>query len=143
MSNFPPTLLSTCASMSDRGCHVVPELKLIAKHVRPAAKVKQGMTVSGHCELSALQVAGEIEKQIRVGAPHCGSSNCRQKLCEHSSRSCRMRATPARASQLPSWVGRKSDIEHFQTAAGLQVKDPTLVLVPGSGTSSHSSGDEA
>jgi len=36
-----------------------------------------------------------------------------------------------------------SDIEHFQTAAGLPVKDPTLVLVPGSGTSRHSSGDEA
>lgn len=36
-----------------------------------------------------------------------------------------------------------SDIEHFQSAAGLTIKDPTLVLVPGSGASSHSSGDEA
>jgi subtilase family serine protease len=36
-----------------------------------------------------------------------------------------------------------SDIEHFQSAAGLTVKDPTLVLVPGSGTAQNSSGDEA
>lgn len=36
-----------------------------------------------------------------------------------------------------------SDIENFQTAAGLTVKDPTLVLVPGSGSSILSSGDEA
>lgn len=36
-----------------------------------------------------------------------------------------------------------SDIEYFQGAAGLTVKDPTLVLVPGSGTAQVSSGDEA
>ncbi|MDR3793015.1 MAG: protease pro-enzyme activation domain-containing protein [Terracidiphilus sp.] len=36
-----------------------------------------------------------------------------------------------------------SDIEAFQSAAGLTVKDPTLVLVPGSGTATVSSGDEA
>ena len=36
-----------------------------------------------------------------------------------------------------------SDIEHFQSAAGLTVKDPTLILVPGSGTAQYSSGDEA
>jgi subtilase family serine protease len=36
-----------------------------------------------------------------------------------------------------------SDIENFQTAAGLTVKDPTLVLVPGSGSATVSSGDEA
>lgn len=36
-----------------------------------------------------------------------------------------------------------SDIENFQRAAGLTVKDPTLVLVPGSGTSTFSTGDEA
>jgi len=36
-----------------------------------------------------------------------------------------------------------SDIEAFQTAAGLTVKDPTLVLVPNSGTAAVSSGDEA
>jgi len=36
-----------------------------------------------------------------------------------------------------------SDIEHFQSAAGLTVKDPTLVLVPGSGTAQNSSGDQA
>lgn len=36
-----------------------------------------------------------------------------------------------------------SDIEHFQSAAGLTVKDPTLVLVPGTGTAQVSSGDEA
>ena len=36
-----------------------------------------------------------------------------------------------------------SDIGHFQSAAGLAVKDPTLVLVPGSGTAQYSSGDEA
>ena len=36
-----------------------------------------------------------------------------------------------------------SDIEHFQSAAGLTVKDPTLVLVPGSGTAQYSSGDQA
>jgi len=35
-----------------------------------------------------------------------------------------------------------SDIERFQTAAGLTVKDPTLVLVPGTGSSAVSSGDE-
>ena len=35
------------------------------------------------------------------------------------------------------------DIEHFQSAAGLTVKDPTLVLVPGSGTTQNSSGDQA
>jgi subtilase family serine protease len=36
-----------------------------------------------------------------------------------------------------------SDIESFQSAAGLTVKDPTLVLVPNSGTAAVSSGDEA
>ena len=36
-----------------------------------------------------------------------------------------------------------SDIEHFQTAAGLATKDPTMVLVPNSGTAAVSSGDEA
>ena len=36
-----------------------------------------------------------------------------------------------------------SDIEHFQSAAGFTVKDPTLILVPGSGTSTVVSGDEA
>jgi subtilase family serine protease len=36
-----------------------------------------------------------------------------------------------------------SDIENFQNAAGLTVKDPTLVLVPDTGTSSFSSGDES
>jgi subtilase family serine protease len=36
-----------------------------------------------------------------------------------------------------------SDIENFQNAAGLTVKDPTLVLVPNSGSAAHSSGDEA
>jgi subtilase family serine protease len=36
-----------------------------------------------------------------------------------------------------------SDIESFQSAAGLTVKDPTLVLVPNSGTATVSSGDEA
>lgn len=36
-----------------------------------------------------------------------------------------------------------SDIENFQNAAGLTVKDPTLVLVPGTGTAAVSSGDEA
>ncbi len=36
-----------------------------------------------------------------------------------------------------------SDVENFQNAAGLTVKDPTLVLVPNSGTAAVSSGDEA
>jgi hypothetical protein len=36
-----------------------------------------------------------------------------------------------------------SDIENFQSAAGLTVKDPTLVLVPDSGTAAVSTGDEA
>lgn len=36
-----------------------------------------------------------------------------------------------------------SDIESFQRAAGLTTKDPTLVLVPNSGTAAVSSGDEA
>ncbi|MEO8735839.1 MAG: S53 family peptidase [Edaphobacter sp.] len=36
-----------------------------------------------------------------------------------------------------------SDIENFQNAAGLTVKDPTIVLVPDSGSSAVSSGDEA
>jgi subtilase family serine protease len=36
-----------------------------------------------------------------------------------------------------------SDVEHFQSAAGLTVKDPTLVLVPNSGNSALSLGDEA
>lgn len=36
-----------------------------------------------------------------------------------------------------------SDIENFQNAAGLTVKDPTLVLVPNSGSAAVSSGDEA
>jgi subtilase family serine protease len=35
-----------------------------------------------------------------------------------------------------------SDIENFQSAAGLTVKDPTVVLVPNSGTSTVVSGDE-
>ena len=35
-----------------------------------------------------------------------------------------------------------SDIEHFQTAAGFAVKDPTLVLVPGTGTATIMPGDE-
>jgi len=44
-------------------------------------------------------------------------------------------------------VGQSSisvaDIENFQKAAGLTVKDPTLVLVPNSGSATVSSGDEA
>jgi len=36
-----------------------------------------------------------------------------------------------------------SDIENFQNAAGLTVKDPTAVLVPDSGTAAVSTGDEA
>jgi len=36
-----------------------------------------------------------------------------------------------------------SDIEHFQTAAGFTKKDPTLVLVPNSGTATAVSGDQA
>jgi subtilase family serine protease len=36
-----------------------------------------------------------------------------------------------------------SDIENFQSAAGLTAKDPTVVLMPGTGTSTFSSGDEA
>ncbi|MGA3372391.1 MAG: protease pro-enzyme activation domain-containing protein [Terracidiphilus sp.] len=36
-----------------------------------------------------------------------------------------------------------SDIENFQSAADLTVKDPTLVLVPGTGSSAISSGDES
>jgi subtilase family serine protease len=36
-----------------------------------------------------------------------------------------------------------SDIENFQSAAGLTLKDPTLVLVPGTGSAAVSSGDEA
>ncbi len=36
-----------------------------------------------------------------------------------------------------------SDIEDFQNAAGLTVKDPTLVLVPGSGSATFSSSDQA
>jgi hypothetical protein len=35
-----------------------------------------------------------------------------------------------------------SDIEAFQTASGLTVKDPSIVLVPGSGTSTIVGGDE-
>lgn len=50
------------------------------------------------------------------------------------------------AGQSISIVGQSeiyvSDIEHFQSAAGLTVKDPTLVLVPDSGTAAVSSGDE-
>jgi subtilase family serine protease len=37
----------------------------------------------------------------------------------------------------------KSDIEDFQSAAGLTVKDPTLVLMPNTGTSTTASGDES
>jgi subtilase family serine protease len=36
-----------------------------------------------------------------------------------------------------------SDVEAFQTASGLPVKDPTLVLVPGTGAAAVSAGDEA
>lgn len=36
-----------------------------------------------------------------------------------------------------------SDVEAFQSAAGLTVKDPTMVLVPGSGTAAYYSDDEA
>ena len=36
-----------------------------------------------------------------------------------------------------------SDIEHFQTAAGFSKKDPTLLLVPDSGSATVVSGDEA
>ena len=35
-----------------------------------------------------------------------------------------------------------SDIEHFQSAAGLPIKDPTLVLVPGTGSSTVVSGGD-
>lgn len=50
-------------------------------------------------------------------------------------------------SQSIAVVGQSSivvtDIEHFQSAAGLTTKDPTLVLVPNSGTATAVSGDEA
>jgi subtilase family serine protease len=36
-----------------------------------------------------------------------------------------------------------SDIEHFQTAAGFSIKDPTITLVPSTGASTTTSGDEA
>jgi len=36
-----------------------------------------------------------------------------------------------------------SDVENFQSAAGLKVKDPTVMLMPGTGTSTLSAGDEA
>jgi subtilase family serine protease len=36
-----------------------------------------------------------------------------------------------------------TDIENFQKAAGLTVQDPTITLVPGTGTSAVSAGDEA
>jgi hypothetical protein len=36
-----------------------------------------------------------------------------------------------------------SDVEHFQSAAGLTIKDPTLVLVPNSGSAAFSTGDES
>ena len=36
-----------------------------------------------------------------------------------------------------------SDIEHFQTAAGFSIKDPQLVLVPGSGSAAISPNNEA
>jgi hypothetical protein len=36
-----------------------------------------------------------------------------------------------------------SDIENFQSAAGLPTKAPTMILVPNSGTAAFSSGDEA
>jgi len=36
-----------------------------------------------------------------------------------------------------------SDIENFESAAGLATKDPTLVLVPGTGTSTVFTGDES
>lgn len=36
-----------------------------------------------------------------------------------------------------------SDIEAFESAAGLPVKDPTMILVPGSGASAAYSGDES
>ncbi|ADW67254.1 protease pro-enzyme activation domain-containing protein [Granulicella tundricola] len=36
-----------------------------------------------------------------------------------------------------------SDIENFQTAAGLTVKDPTVILVPGSGSSTVKTDDES
>ena len=36
-----------------------------------------------------------------------------------------------------------TDVENFQNAAGLSVKDPTLVLVPGTGASQIFSGDES
>ena len=36
-----------------------------------------------------------------------------------------------------------SDVEHFQTASGLTVKDPTMVLVPATGVSTFYSGDQA
>lgn len=36
-----------------------------------------------------------------------------------------------------------TDVENFQSAAGLTAKDPTEVIVPGSGTASISSGDES
>jgi subtilase family serine protease len=36
-----------------------------------------------------------------------------------------------------------SDVEHFQAATGLAVNDPISILVPGSGTAQHSSGDES
>jgi subtilase family serine protease len=53
----------------------------------------------------------------------------------------------AGAGQAIAVVGQSeievSDIENFQNAAGLTVKDPTVVLVPDSGTAAVSSGDEA
>lgn len=35
-----------------------------------------------------------------------------------------------------------TDVEHFQSAAGLAVKDPTLIYVPGTGVPAFNSGDE-
>ncbi len=50
------------------------------------------------------------------------------------------------AGQTIAVVGQSAisltDIHNFRTAAGLATNDPTLVLMPGSGTSTHCAGDE-
>jgi subtilase family serine protease len=98
-----------------------PHVKL--SKPRPAAEAHFTSSQSGSHFLTPKDIATIYHLDAAYGAGYTGSG---QAI-----------AVVGQSAVVPS------DIEHFQTAAGFAKKDPTLLLVPNSGTATVVSGDEA
>jgi hypothetical protein len=98
-----------------------PHLKLSAPQPRPTANFTSGQSGNHYLTPGDIATIYDINPAYNSGLTGVGQSL--------------------------AVVGQSSivltDIEHFQTAAGLTAKDPTLVLVPNSGSAVIVSGDES